>query len=113
MSLEGKHAPDRWGRVLRESLGRYRLVWLAILAGLVLLLLPSGRDRETPAAQPATASRASAELTSAAFAAKCANVQAANAARTDKCLAFIVVAPFAPMPNWILVLDAGRSPFIS
>ena len=55
MSLEGKHAPDRWGRVLRESLGRYRLVWLAILAGLVLLLLPSGRDRETPAAQPEAA----------------------------------------------------------
>ena len=55
MRLEGKHAPDRWGRVLRESLGRYRLVWLAILAGLVLLLLPSGRDRETPAAQQETA----------------------------------------------------------
>ena len=55
MSLEGKTTLDRWGRVLRESLGRYRLVWLAILAGLVLLLLPSGRDRETPAAQPEAA----------------------------------------------------------
>ena len=50
--MEGKNAAERWGRVLRESLSRCRLVWLAILAGLVLLLLPAGRDREEAAPGP-------------------------------------------------------------
>ena len=46
----------RWGRTLRESLGRYRLVWIVLLAGVVLLLLPSGENKAETAALPETTS---------------------------------------------------------
>ena len=46
----------RWGKALRDSLGRYRLVWVVILAGLVLLLLPSGEKRQEAAVPAETAS---------------------------------------------------------
>ena len=50
--MDGKETVSRWGKVLRDSLGRYRLVWAAILAGLVLLLLPGGAEKEEPSAAP-------------------------------------------------------------
>lgn len=46
----------RWGKVLRDSLSRYRLVWVVILAGLVLLLLPSGGKKQELAVPSETAS---------------------------------------------------------
>ena len=46
----------RWGRRLRDSLGRYRLVWAVILAGAILLLLPSGEKRQEAETKTETAS---------------------------------------------------------
>ena len=53
--MEWKETANRWGRALRDSLGRYRLVWVVILAGLVLLLLPAGGEKEETDAPPETA----------------------------------------------------------
>ena len=53
--MEWKETANRWGRALRDSLGRYRLVWVVILAGLVLLLLPAGGEKEETSTPPETA----------------------------------------------------------
>ena len=53
--MDGNETLRRWGKVLRDSLGRYRLVWVVILAGLVLLHLPSGEEKQKSAVLPETA----------------------------------------------------------
>jgi stage III sporulation protein AG len=42
------------GKKLWGALGRYKYVLLVLAAGVVLLLLPSGKDREETSAQPAS-----------------------------------------------------------
>ena len=40
--MNGREAMGRLAQRVKASMGRYRLVWLVILAGLILLLLPTG-----------------------------------------------------------------------
>ena len=40
--MNGRETMDRLAQRVRASFAKYRLVWLVILAGLVLLLLPTG-----------------------------------------------------------------------
>ena len=51
--MNPKDALTRLADLIRASLDRHRLVWLVILAGLVLLLLPMGERGETPDRSPA------------------------------------------------------------
>lgn len=56
--MKGREAMGQLAQRLKESMGRYRLVWLVILAGLILLLLPTGgkegeAQEETEPAQSA------------------------------------------------------------
>ena len=52
--MNGRETMDRLAQRVRASFAKYRLVWLVILAGLVLLLLPTGGgEGEEPAAEPA------------------------------------------------------------
>ena len=50
--MDWKDTAARWGEAIRTSLRRYRLVWLAILAGLVLLAVPTGEGKEQAPSQP-------------------------------------------------------------
>lgn len=48
--MKGREALGQLAQRMKGSMGRYRLVWLVILAGLLLLLLPlGGEEGETPA----------------------------------------------------------------
>ena len=49
--MEWKERIRRWSGTLRNDRGRRSLVWLAVLAGLILLLLPRGEKAEEPPAQ--------------------------------------------------------------
>lgn len=52
--MNGRETMGQLAQRVRASLHKYRLVWLVILAGLVLLLLPTGGgEGEEPAAEPA------------------------------------------------------------
>ncbi len=52
--MNGRETMDRLAQRVRASFAKYRLVWLVILAGLVLLLLPTGGgEGEETAAEPA------------------------------------------------------------
>ena len=52
--MNGRETMDRLAQRVRASFAKYRLAWLVILAGLVLLLLPTGGgEGEEPAAEPA------------------------------------------------------------
>ena len=42
--MNGREAMGRLAQRVKASMGRYRLVWLVILAGLILLLLPTGEE---------------------------------------------------------------------
>ena len=44
--MNGREAMGRLAQRVKASMGRYRLVWLVILAGLILLLLPTGEETE-------------------------------------------------------------------
>lgn len=47
--MKGKEILDRLVQMVKASWSQYRLVWLVILAGLVLLCLPTGgQERESP-----------------------------------------------------------------
>ncbi|MCI6991065.1 MAG: stage III sporulation protein AG, partial [Clostridiales bacterium] len=47
--MKGKEILDRLVQKVKASWSQYRLVWLVILAGLVLLCLPTGgQERESP-----------------------------------------------------------------
>lgn len=47
--MKGTEILDRLVQMVKASWSQYRLVWLVILAGLVLLCLPTGgQDRESP-----------------------------------------------------------------
>lgn len=47
--MKGKGILDRLVQMVKASWSQYRLVWLVILAGLVLLCLPTGgQERESP-----------------------------------------------------------------
>ena len=50
--MDPKEQLTRLAAPVRASLEKHRLVWLVILAGLILLLLPSGK--ETPQPEPQT-----------------------------------------------------------
>ena len=54
--MERNETLHRWGKALRDSLRRYRLVWVVILAGLILLALPSDGKKQEAAVLPETAS---------------------------------------------------------
>ena len=49
--MKGREAMGQLAQRVKESMGRYRLVWLVILAGLILLLLPTG-EKETVQEEP-------------------------------------------------------------
>jgi stage III sporulation protein AG len=51
--MRDKKALTERGKKLWGALGRYKYVLLVLAAGVVLLLLPSGKDREETSAQPA------------------------------------------------------------
>lgn len=54
--MDWNETAKRWTGALRESLGRHKPVWLVLLAGLVLLALPAGGEKEEPPADgPAAA----------------------------------------------------------
>ena len=52
--MNGRETMDRLAQPVRATIAKYRLEWLVNLAGLVLLLLPTGGgEGEEPAAEPA------------------------------------------------------------
>jgi stage III sporulation protein AG len=51
--MRDKKALTERGKKLWGALGRYKYVLLVLAAGVVLLLLPSGKDREETSVQPA------------------------------------------------------------
>ncbi|MFR5025422.1 MAG: hypothetical protein ACLTC3_04190 [Evtepia gabavorous] len=57
--MNGREAMGRLAQRVKASMGRYRLVWLVILAGLILLLLPTGERRERHGRKPSRRSRPS------------------------------------------------------
>lgn len=46
--MKGREAMGQLAQRVKASMERYRLVWLVILAGLLLLLLPTGGKEEAP-----------------------------------------------------------------
>lgn len=55
--MKGREAMGQLAQRVKASMGRYRLVWLVILAGLILLLLPTG-EKETVQEEPQRAQTA-------------------------------------------------------
>ena len=53
--MDWNKSAARWGNALKGSLRRHRPVWLVMLAGLILLLLPAGGREESIPPEPAPA----------------------------------------------------------
>ena len=95
--MNGREAMGRLAQRVKASMGRYRLVWLVILAGLILLLLPTG-EKEGEA-------REETEQTQSAFA------LAATESRLSQALSKIhgaVVLTVANGPRQILAENVDR-----
>ena len=88
--MNGREAMGRLAQRVKASMGRYRLVWLVILAGLILLLLPTG-EKEGEA-------REETEQTQSAF----------DLAATEARLEVTVVLTVANGPRQILAENVDR-----
>ena len=53
--MDWNKSAARWGNTLKGSLRRHRPVWLVMLAGLILLLLPAGGKEKSIPPEPAPA----------------------------------------------------------